>query len=523
MFNPDPQYISAFFPVSLLPVYLASASILLTTLFLLLHDPLRHIPGPALARWTPLWLGHQARVGNRYLAIDSSAQKFGPIIRIAPGHVSVAHADAVGVVYSHAQGSKPAYEKSTFYDSFIAGKPSVFSTRDRKDHSYKRRIVAQAFSYRALEQFSPFIKVHIAKFIDKMDSFCITEESLNIVTWIHYMTFDVLSDLAFGEPGGMLASGSSFVSVQKGNEIFKDEDAIALIDGREHLSAVLGISPWFPWLAKIIPDSFYSNSFEATERLSDLARQNVIKRMGSGTYRADILGKLIEAHLSNGEEEADMIPDLVAETVTLLTAGSDTTASSTSALIYLVATHRQVYRKLLGELMSAVDGEAVPSAAQVKDCIYLQAVVNEGLRVYSTVSTGLPRVVPEGGVEFLGVHIPAGTEISVPAFTIQHDKAIWGDPEVFRPERWLQSAEQAQYLSRYLLPFSKGPRACVTSAIRTFTSLDLHIHSLAYMEIQLILATVILRYKIELQSELESMEAFAHKATRLMVKLSLRG
>lgn len=47
--------------------------------------------------------------------------------------------------------------------------------------------------------------------------------------------------------------------------------------------------------------------------------------------------------------------------------------------------------------------------------------------------------------------------MSVPAYTIQHDKAIWGDPENFRPERWLEEND----LSRYLMTFGKGPRQCV--------------------------------------------------------------
>lgn len=36
------------------------------------RDPLQHIPGPFLARWTPLWLGYQARMGRRYIAVDNA-------------------------------------------------------------------------------------------------------------------------------------------------------------------------------------------------------------------------------------------------------------------------------------------------------------------------------------------------------------------------------------------------------------------------------------------------------------------
>jgi benzoate 4-monooxygenase len=98
-------------------------------------------------------------------------------------------------------------------------------------------------------------------------------------------------------------------------------------------------------------------------------------------------------------------------------------------------------------------------------------------------ATGLPRIVPAGGVVFQGHYIPARvffsfcrqidqilirlqTEISVPAFTIQHDESIGGDPDVFRPERWLESPERRKNLLGYLLAFGKGPRACVSTVNR---------------------------------------------------------
>ncbi|KAJ7753400.1 benzoate para-hydroxylase [Mycena maculata] len=501
-------------------MFLVAPILIVVITLLVRRDRLRKIPGPVLARWTPLWLGYQARMGRRYLAVDEAhkafldivvgppcanihMQKYGPVVRITPTHVSVAHPDAVAMIYGHS----PAFNKSEFYDAFVAETPSVFSTTDRKDHSAKRRIVSQAFSYRALEQFTPFIHNNIVNFVGQLDSMCDTGRSIDILKWLHFLTFDVLADLAFGEPLGMLASGTSLVSVQRSDGTMKKEDAIALVEEREHLSAVLGIHPWFPFLARIIPDRFFWSGHESSNALTDFAQRNVSKRLTSGAYRENILEKLIAAHKCDGQVDPETIKELVAATVTLLTAGFDTTGSSVAALIYLVKTHPLVHRKLNIELEAVIDRQEIPNHRQVKDLPYLQAVIEEGLRHYAIMATGLPRLVPEGGVEFFGQQIPAGTEVSVPAFTIQHAESIWGDPEVFRPERWLESSEQHKYLSRYLLAFGKGPRTCLGK-------------NLAYMEIQLILATVILRYDVELESEhLESTEGFVHKPEHVMVKL----
>jgi benzoate 4-monooxygenase len=46
---------------------------------------------------------------------------------------------------------------------------------------------------------------------------------------------------------------------------------------------------------------------------------------------------------------------------------------------------------------------------------------------------GLPRIVPEGGMEVAGRWCPAGSVLSVPSYTIHRDKEVWGeDAEAFR-------------------------------------------------------------------------------------------
>lgn len=133
--------------------------------------------------------------------------------------------------------------------------------------------------------------------------------------------------------------------------------------------------------------------------------------------------------------------------------------------------------------------------------------------------------------------------MSVPAWTIQHDPTIWGDPEVFRPERWLEGKD----LKSYLMTFGKGPRACVSPPYSPSVSCSMPLsviaqlgrkyvdlqtvnspladmtYSLAYMEMRLVLATVILRYNIRLQTEtLVTTEGFMHKPVNMMVKFSRR-
>ena len=94
----------------------------------------------------------------------------------------------------------------------------------------------------------------------------------------------------------------------------------------------------------------------------------------------------------------------------------------------------------------------------VKRLPYLEAVINETLRIHATSGIGLPRLVPDGGLTVCGRFFPAGTVLSVPTYTIHRDKAVWGeDVDDFRPERWFE--QDKNLVQKTFNPFSFGPRS----------------------------------------------------------------
>lgn len=116
---------------------------------------------------------------------------------------------------------------------------------------------------------------------------------------------------------------------------------------------------------------------------------------------------------------------------------------------------------------------------QVKSLPFLNACINEGLRLHSTSAMGLPRVIPPGTVlEVCGETFGPGCILSVPSFTIHRDKAVWGeDVDAFRPERWLEAGVDVQagvgtgQMSKAFNPFSYGPRYAIP---RTRTTSDIN-------------------------------------------------
>jgi benzoate 4-monooxygenase len=275
--------------------------------------------------------------------------------------------------------------------------------------------------------------------------------------------------------------------------------AIQILNDRGEFSASTGVLPgWWRPIVKLLP--WYRKGNKAVQNLAGIAAVMVAKRLAAGSERVDLLSKLQDGTDEFGNPLTR--EEVTAEALTALIAGSDTTSNSSCAITYHIARNPRVQKKLQDELDEEFGSnfDEVPTWDQVKKLPYLEAVINEALRIHSTSSIGLPRVVPEGGMKVLGQFFPEGTVLSVPSYTIHRDTTVWGnDAEDFRPERWFEQDRVA--IQKTFNPFSFGPRACVG-------------RNLAFMELQLIIASVFLRYSLVLENPskpLDTREGFLRK------------
>lgn len=148
-------------------------------------------------------------------------------------------------------------------------------------------------------------------------------------------------------------------------------------------------------------------------------------------------------------------------------------------ILYLLIKNNDVLRKLREELRQALGEEVlIPEYDQVKDLPYLKACIDEGLRLRPPLSLGLPRKTAEETV-IAGHVIKAGVTVSVPTWSLHRNPELFPEPDVFRPERWLEN--DIENLKKYVMPFSQGPRACLG-------------RNLAYLEMLVIIPTLIRRY-----------------------------
>jgi cytochrome P450 len=172
-----------------------------------------------------------------------------------------------------------------------------------------------------------------------------------------------------------------------------------------------------------------------------VARKLIDSRLEKSTQgRSDMLASFMRHGLSK--------EDLFSESLLQILAGSDTTATAIRSTMLYVTTNNRVYRCLQAEVDAAVRSGAAPAAPEIaqdstlRTLPYLQAVIQEGLRILPPVTDQVPKKVPPGGdlvtVEGKEYYLPGGTDISYNVWGVHRDRAMFGeDVDVFRPERWL--------------------------------------------------------------------------------------
>ena len=76
----------------------------------------------------------------------------------------------------------------------------------------------------------------------------------------------------------------------------------------------------------------------------------------------------------------------------------------------------------------------------------------------------------------LGDHeIAAGDIVSIWPWLSTATSALWDDPDVFDPDRWLPEAKAGRHRFQYL-PFGGGPRLCVGMRFATIEALAVLAH-----------------------------------------------
>lgn len=176
--------------------------ILVSFLYIIYHharSPLRKIPGPPLAILSSWPLIYHSWRGNRVFWIMKQHDRYGPIIRISPTKVCVQSPDGIKQIYSNKTPKSHAYDTFRYEDVKMC-----IGLLDVKSAHHRRKGLLPAFSRQNLVEMEPIIRAHLKKFLGWLEEFDRRDEPIDAFKWYRYLTFDVISEIAFGQKIGML-------------------------------------------------------------------------------------------------------------------------------------------------------------------------------------------------------------------------------------------------------------------------------------------------------------------------------
>jgi cytochrome P450 len=340
-----------------------------------------------------------------------------------------------------------------------------------------RRNLSHAFSDKALRQQEPLIQSYVDLLVHRLGEHATEGKNVDIMHWYNYTTFDIISDLSFGEPLYCLRDSAYHKWVHLVFAFVKTSGFAATRNKYLLFNILDTLRSLF---------TLNNNTSRTRTEFFAMARDKVERRLqkiGDGDEKPDFWSYVIANQGNEGKrlERGEMHSNAV----TLLVAGSETTATTLSGTTYLLLKNASAYDKLVSEIRNAFATAGDITIEAVNKLPYLVACLNEGLRYYPPVPTGFPRTVPPAGDTISGFYVPGGTAVYVSQHATHHSERNFRDPGKYVPERWLGEDKYENDRREAVNAFSFGPRACLGK-------------NLAYAEMRLILAKVLFAFDLEL-------------------------
>lgn len=361
------------------------------------------------------------------------------------------------------------------------GTRGVFSA-EGDDWRRQRRLVMAAFDPAHLKRYFPALVRVTERLRQRLDAAARSGEAIDAQSVLTRYTVDVTAGLAFGID----------VNTQQ-----VPENAI-----QNHLDKVFPklfqrmTAPFPYWRTLRLPsdrafDRHLAKVHEAVKGYIGMARERMAANAALREQPTNLLEAMIAARDDGGTGLSE--EELLGNVFTVLLAGEDTTANTLGWALYLLHTHREVWRELIEEVDAALAGDDLPRSFEVtRGFGFMEACVNETMRLR-----------PVGPVFFMennretaldGVAVPRGTLVLCVMRKGALDARLAHDAAAYRPARWRDApppdaahvpgdAGSGRALLKASMPFGSGPRLCPG-------------RYLALLEMKMVLATFARNYEL---------------------------
>ncbi|EGX91291.1 cytochrome P450 oxidoreductase, putative [Cordyceps militaris CM01] len=418
-------------------------------------------PGPWAARLSSLHLTYLSRRFRLFEELRLLHEQYGDIVRI----VSICKPEAVEAVH----GPKSKCSKGPWYEQ---AKPltSLHTNRDPVSYARQRRSWEQGLNsagklllfialsleelglfkltngnQTALRGYTPILAKTTQQLLDRIEAS--RGQTFDASKWFHYFSFEVMGWMAFDKSFDALATGTPTYCM---NLITKSLNLIGLL---AHI-------PWFFVWMKHLP--VMGATFQVFRKWlrAQMAAQMEKPPGSSRSLFAAILKDYPPAEEQTEKQRMVLEGDMFL----ILVAGSDTVAVTLQALFYEMAVNQEAQKKLQQEIDAHVaeygdgGGNGLDPALLAK-LDHLQACINETLRLWPPVISGVQRETPPEGLQVGDVRLPGNILVQVPTHLIHRNEEAFPRPKEFIPERWTTKPELVVDRSAFY-PFSIGRHSC---------------------------------------------------------------
>lgn len=320
-------------------------------------------------------------------------RKYGPVVRIAPDSLvftdPAAWNDIYGMQNGRVQNQKDPYSYTPPHEGFYS---NIIHANDTM-HARLRRIYGPAFTPKALEEQQGMLMKYANLLVTQLKAAVQKNPVQDMSAWYNFTTFDLTGEFAFGEAFHCLDRGGEYHFFIK--TVFN-----GVVTGLQMMQL-----QWY-WILTLLKPLIPKSFTKPKEDMDRYTKELVDRRLERGHVpgNTDVFNYLL---MNKNEEDQLSPPELYENGITLVVAGSETTATMLTGTTYFLCKNPETLQKVKQEVRTAFKKDSDITQKSVNELPYMLAVLSEGMRIYPPTAFGLPRLIAsKGGQSVAGCWVP---------------------------------------------------------------------------------------------------------------------